>query len=153
MARSDTLPIFLETYKLTVEIYRTTAKFTKEHKYSLGQDMRRDAMDMLRCIVNANHQREKAMYLDTFLAALEQVRMEIRLCADLNAMTMKKMVNLTIIIEGIGKQAGAWKKAEVKKCKQNDEQICKSSANVNKNFVGEADAFKKGFSTSGDVNT
>jgi hypothetical protein len=148
MARSDTLPIFLATYKLTVILYRVTQKFTREHKYSLGQDIRHDAMQLLRCITQANHQKNKAPYLDSFLAVLEQVRMEIRLCTDLNAMPMKNVVEITLVMDGIAKQAAAWKKAEVKKCEQNDEQICGNSPNVPKTLAERADAFKKGFSTA-----
>ena len=110
MSRSDTLPIFLETYKLLQEVYRVTTLFPREHKFSLGQDIRKDALALFRCIYNANHHTDKVQYLEDFLADFEMLRLEFRLCADLNILSLKKLVHLSLMMDGIGKQATAWKK-------------------------------------------
>ena len=54
MALSEELPIYRDTYKLLLEIYKVTNKFSREYKYSLGQDMKRDALILFRNIYRAN---------------------------------------------------------------------------------------------------
>lgn len=112
MARSDTLPIFLETYKFVLEVYKCTFKFPREYKFCLGQEMNLDALRLLTWIFQANHHQDKSAYLDEFLAAFEKVRLEIRLCVDLNVLTVRKLAHLSVIMDGIAEQANAWQKYE-----------------------------------------
>ncbi len=115
MARTDTLPIYYETYKLVLEVYKTTLKFPREYKFCLGQDMNRDVLQLFRLIFQANHQQDRVFYLDSFLSALEMIRVEIRLCAELKILSLKRFVFLCEMMERIGKQAAAWRKHEGKK--------------------------------------
>ena len=115
MSRSDTLPIFLDTYKLLIEMYQVTNKFTREYKYSLGQDIKQDTLRLFRCIYSANHHTDKIPYLEDFLSNFELLRLEIRLCHDLNVLPLKKLVHLSLMMDGNAKQANAWKRHEMKK--------------------------------------
>lgn len=132
MSRSDTLPIFLETYKLLQEVYRITNLFPREHKFSLGQDMRQDTLALFRCIYQANHKSDKVQHLEEFLAGFELLRLEFRLCADLNILSIKKLAHLSLMMDTIGKQATAWKKHQQtqerkKELKNNhDKEVCQN---------------------------
>ncbi len=117
MARSDTLPIFLDTYQLTQEIYKTTVKFPREYKFCLGQEMNRDVLNLLRLIFRANHTVDKVPLLEEFFAALEVLRLEIRLCADMKVLTVKRLAYLSLLVESISKQAVAWCHYETRKKK------------------------------------
>lgn len=111
MARSDTLPIFIDTYQFVREIYLITHKFPREFKYCLGEQMNRDVLQLLWLIFHANHQRcEKVRYLDDFLAQLEMVRVEIRLCHDMKVLSVRQLAHLALFMERIVKQANAWRK-------------------------------------------
>jgi hypothetical protein len=44
MALSHELPIYRDTYKLILGLFELTQHFSKEYKYSLGQDIKRDAI-------------------------------------------------------------------------------------------------------------
>ena len=44
MALYYELPIFKDVYKLILLIYNLTKYFSKEYKYTLGQDIKKDAM-------------------------------------------------------------------------------------------------------------
>ena len=44
MALYYDLPVYLDTYKLILKIFECTRDFSKEYKYSLGQDMKMDAL-------------------------------------------------------------------------------------------------------------
>ncbi len=43
MALYYELPVYRDTYKLTLKVFECTKEFPREYKYSLGQDMKRDA--------------------------------------------------------------------------------------------------------------
>jgi hypothetical protein len=50
MALYYELPVFKDVYKLTLLIYSLTKDFSKEYKYTLGQDLKRDVMVLMRSI-------------------------------------------------------------------------------------------------------
>ena len=47
MALYYELSIYKDTYQLTMAVYAVTKEFLREYKYSLGQDMKRDAMELV----------------------------------------------------------------------------------------------------------
>ena len=53
MALHTALPVYRDTYKLVLEIFVSTKNFPKEYKYSLGRDMERDVLVLMRCIYRA----------------------------------------------------------------------------------------------------
>ncbi len=112
MAKSETLPIFLDTYKFMLELCRVTGKFPREYKFSLGQDMKNDAMHLLRDIFQANHQKNKSAFLDDFLATHEMLQLQIRLSCDMRIMPIKTMAHLSLMMDSIGRQANAWNRSE-----------------------------------------
>lgn len=124
MSRSDTLPIFIDTYKFLLDIYKITGTFPREYKFSLGQDLKRDALDLFRHIYRANHAQDKSDYLDDFLRAFELVRLELRLCRDLDILPVRKMADLALTAESVGRQATAWKKhCDQKKRKAGERKV------------------------------
>jgi hypothetical protein len=46
MALYYDLPVYRDTYKLILKIFECTKDFPKEYKYTLGQDMKRDALQL-----------------------------------------------------------------------------------------------------------
>ena len=59
MALYYDLPVFKDVYRLTLLIYSLTKDFSKEYKYTLGQDLKRDAMVLMRSIYRANKAQNK----------------------------------------------------------------------------------------------
>jgi len=46
MALYYDLPVFKEVYQLVLKIFEYTKDFPKEYKYTLGQDMKRDGIQL-----------------------------------------------------------------------------------------------------------
>jgi hypothetical protein len=44
MALYYDLPVYRDTYKLVLDVFELTKDFPKDYKYTLGQDMKRDAL-------------------------------------------------------------------------------------------------------------
>lgn len=62
MALYYDLPVYRDTYRLILKIFECTRDFPKDYKYTLGQDMKRDALQLVRSIYRANkaiHKKEK----------------------------------------------------------------------------------------------
>ena len=112
MALSHELPVYKEVYKLILLVFDFTKDFPREYKYTLGQDMKRDAIALVRSIYRANRSLEKKQYLEEFLDNFEVLKLEIRLCVDMKLLAVKKQAELSGILESIGKQVTGWKNAE-----------------------------------------
>ena len=57
MALYYDLPVYRETYQLILKIFKCTRDFPKE--YTLGQNLRRDALQLVRSIYRANKTTDK----------------------------------------------------------------------------------------------
>jgi hypothetical protein len=109
MALYYSLPVYRDVYSLILIIYEITTKFSKDFKYSLGQDMKRDSLILVRDIYRANKTTEKRVHLENFLDNFEILKLELRLCTDLKLITIKKQSEISLLIENIGKQITGWK--------------------------------------------
>ncbi len=115
MVMYSQLPIYRDAYLLLTEIYQTTSGFPRDYKYTLGQDMKRDCLSLFRDLYSANVSAEnRALHLENFLKSFELLKIEIRLCVDLRVLSVKKLAQLSLIMDSIAKQAAAWRKKSKK---------------------------------------
>jgi hypothetical protein len=112
MALHFDLPVYKETYQLVLKIFECTKNFSKEYKYTIGQDMKRDALQLLRSIYRANKAKNKKEHLEEFLDDFELLKLEVRLCVDLKAMPIRAQAQLSALMESIGKQITGWCKSQ-----------------------------------------
>lgn len=63
MALYYDLPVFKDVYTLILKIFEYTKDFPHEYKHSLGQDMKRDSIQLVRSIYRANKAKDKVAYL------------------------------------------------------------------------------------------
>jgi hypothetical protein len=68
MALYYDLPVYRDTYQLILKIFEVTKDFPKDYKYTLGQDMKRDALQLVRSIYRANKSARKKEHLETLRA-------------------------------------------------------------------------------------
>lgn len=115
MALYYDLPVFKEVYQMTLKIFQYTSNFPREYKFTLGQDLKRDCIVLVRYIYRANKTKEKTVYLEQFLDSFEIVKLEIRLCRDLHLLTIKQQASLVENLDSIGKQITAWRNAAKEK--------------------------------------
>ena len=54
MALYYDLPVYRDTYRRILKIFEYTKDFSREYKYRLGQDMKRDALQLVRSIYRAS---------------------------------------------------------------------------------------------------
>jgi len=111
MALYYDLPVYKDTYQLILKIFELTKEFSREYKYTLGQDMKRDALQLVRSIYRANKASQKKEHLEKFIDDFELLKLEIRLAVDMKIMSIRKQAELSLLLEGIGKQITGWRNA------------------------------------------
>ena len=111
MALYYDLKVFKDVYNLILKIFEYTADFPREHKYTLGQDMKRDALVLTRNIYRANKAKDKTEYLEAFLDDFEVLKIELRLCVDMKILSVRKQAEVAVLMNGIGRQITGWRNA------------------------------------------
>jgi len=111
MALYYTLPVYRDTYRLILLIFEATRKFPREYKYTLGQDMKRDGLVLIRSIYRANKNQNKEQHLENFQDDLELLKLQIRLAYDMHIIPVKKQVEILEMMDIISRQVSGWKKA------------------------------------------
>ena len=97
MALYYDLPVFKDVYKLILLIFGYTKDFPKEYKYTLGQDLKRDGINLVRSIYRANKAKNKVEYLEQFLDDFELLKLEVRLYKDLKLISIKQLAAIRVI--------------------------------------------------------
>jgi len=111
MALYYDLQVFKDVYVLVQKIFLFTQEFPREYKYTLGQDMKRDSIQLVRSIYRANKTKDKVIYLEQFLDDFELLKLEIRLSVDLKILSIRRQSELSELIASIGKQIVGWRNA------------------------------------------
>ncbi len=113
MALYYDLSVFKDVYSLVLKIFEYTKDFPREYKYTLGQDLKKDSINLVRSIYRANKSKEKRVYLEGFLDDFELVKLELRICFDMKLLSVQKHAAISELMERIGKQITAWRNAQV----------------------------------------
>jgi hypothetical protein len=58
MALYYDLPVFRDVYQLILRIFDYTKDFPREYKFTLGQDLKREGINLVRSIYRANKSKE-----------------------------------------------------------------------------------------------
>ncbi len=66
MALYTDLPLYRDTYQLILKVFEYSEEFSKEYKYILGQDMKCDALRLVRGIYRANKMTNRNEHLAIF---------------------------------------------------------------------------------------
>ena len=111
MALYTELPVYRDTYQLTLKVFEYTREFARDYKFTLGEDMRRDVLKLTGSIYRANKSTSKEAHLDSFLDEFELLKLKIRLCVDMKLLPMRKQALLSGLLESISKQVIGWRNA------------------------------------------
>jgi hypothetical protein len=98
---------------LLSKITSVTAGFSKNYKYSLGENLRVEAVELVVCIYKANSTRgaDRVEHISAFLERLQVVELILRLSKDLRLIDVKQFAEIVTMTDSLGRQATGWIKS------------------------------------------
>lgn len=114
MAQYKHLPIYRLTYELLQRVMTVTKDFPRELKFTLGQKMKDETIELVVLIYRANSSVAKAPHIETMIERLQVLELMLRLSHDLKVLSTKSYAGLVEMTESINKQASGWKKSALK---------------------------------------
>lgn len=97
---------------MLLKIFKFVKEFTKEYKYSVGESIKKETMDLITLIFRANSKTEKKETLQSAREKIEVIRLFVRLMKDLQQINVKKFVLINTKIENVSKQLTGWQKSQ-----------------------------------------
>lgn len=107
------LIIFEKAYSFTLWLYAASNKFPKNQRFTLGQQLCNESLDIVRGIIRANASRNKAPVLYDVSVKLDTLRIFIRLAHDLRFLSGKQYAHAAERVNEIGKLLGGWMKKSI----------------------------------------
>ncbi len=110
MANYSDLPLYKASYDLFLEIFRFTKEFNKEYKYTIGETLKKEAIELIMLIYRTNIKEDKKETLKNTREKVEVIRLIIRLTKDLHQISIKKFVFINKKIENVSRQLTGWQR-------------------------------------------
>jgi hypothetical protein len=110
MAQYKYLPIYKVTYDLLYLIQTKTKTFPRDFKYSLGDKLRTECIDLVIFIYKANSVQNKTVHLEQLMEKLQVVNLLCRLIKDLHLINIQSFSEIVTLTDSIQRQALGWKK-------------------------------------------
>jgi len=110
MALYYTLPVYKASYKLVYLLFVNSGSFSREYKYTVGQELKNEGLCIVKNIYRANKAIDKTIHIGEACENLEIIRLLVRLMQDFKQISLKSFVEINQAIEAVSKQLTAWGK-------------------------------------------
>jgi len=105
------LPVYKACYDLLLEIFQFTKDFSKEYKYTIGESLKKETIELLTLIFRANSRSDKQQVLQEASERIEVIRLFVRVMKDLHQISLKRFVHVNQKVEDVSKQLTGWQKS------------------------------------------
>lgn len=95
-----------------MSIFQFTRDFNREYKYTVGESLKKETIELLTLIYRANSKYQKAEILQTAREQIEVIRLLIRLMKDMKQISLGKFVKINVVVENVSKQLTGWQKSQ-----------------------------------------
>ncbi len=112
MTTYDNLPMYRASYDFLVQTFEFVKTFPREYKYTLGESIKQELLNLIRSIYRANGSFERRKTnIGEAREHLETIRLYLRLTRDLKQIGLEKFVQLNVAVETISKQLVHWERS------------------------------------------
>lgn len=108
---ADALPVYGLAYRLLLELTVLCAGLDRRFRYSLGEDIRREAKTLLLCSDLAGKGFDKMENISGARRALVEVQLGLRLLSDLKVITDKRYLPFMEVTVEISRQLSNWERS------------------------------------------
>ena len=120
MAQFQHLPIYKLTYDILLRIMQVTKNFPREYKYTLGQKLKDEVLDVVILIYRANSAKNKVEHLALIVERVQVIQLLIRLSHDMRILQRKHYADLAEKTESLARQSQGWLKSGQKNSGKNE---------------------------------
>ena len=110
--RYKQLPLWRAATRFLLEIEDAVRRFPRYHKYTLGSDLRRQAMTVCRLVARAAQDSDaagRAQRLEQLVWQVEDLKMSLQLAKELEAFaSFAQFQRLAEQVVALGRQSGGW---------------------------------------------
>lgn len=111
MAIYSDLPVYKASYGLLVAIFDLSRQFNREYKYTVGEKLKNETIDMITNIYRANSRQDKKELLQRARENVEAIRLYLRLLRDLRQIDLPKFVGFNEQLENVSRQLAGWERS------------------------------------------
>ena len=106
------LLIWRDATRLLLAIEQAVRLFPRYHKYTLGTELRQQAMRVCRLIMRAADQRaDQGPWLQQLVTAVDDLKLSVQLAKELEVFqSFKEFQAIAELAVAVGKQSGGWRK-------------------------------------------
>jgi hypothetical protein len=109
MATYDNLPVYKTSYDLLLELFQIADNFSRDYKFTLGEQIKKETLAMMIFIYQANKSfSERKNMIDQAREKVEIIRVLLRILKDLKQLSLKKFVSINEKVESVSKQLTFW---------------------------------------------
>ncbi len=94
MSKELGLPVYKSSYDLFLYSFQLIRNLNKDYKYTAGEKIKNEIMDMIMNIINANKNRDKKENIEKAQESIDRVRILFRLLKDLNQISLKNFAKV-----------------------------------------------------------
>jgi hypothetical protein len=114
MAQYQHLPIYKQTYDLLLRTMTATKDFPREYKYTLGQKIKEELIELVVMIYRANSAQDKARHIESILERVQAIQLMMRLSHDMRILSRRHYAALSEMTDSLARQAQGWLKGTTK---------------------------------------
>lgn len=108
MAKYDTLPIYKATYDVLLRTMHAISHFPREYKYSLGEKIQNEMIELVISIYKANSNHNKREFLSRMQEQIQFIYLLLRISHDMKLMPTEKYAGIVEMIDEVASQAKGW---------------------------------------------
>ncbi|MFA5086359.1 MAG: four helix bundle protein [Candidatus Paceibacterota bacterium] len=111
MSTYTSLAVYKASYDFLILLINLTKNFDREYKYTIGENVKKEAMEMMKNIYRANSSEDKPGLIQAARENIEMIRLDLRVLQDLKQLNLRKFVFLNARVETVSKQLVAWQRS------------------------------------------
>lgn len=89
MAIYDNLPVFKQAYDLLLQILRFTSSVQRDFRYTVGETLKKDVIELCLCIYRANASVEKLPQIEAARERMVSIKLMVRVLHDMKQISTK----------------------------------------------------------------
>jgi hypothetical protein len=111
VAQYQHLPIYKQTYDVLLRTMVATKDFPREYKFTLGQQLKDELIELVVLIYRANSAGSKKQHIESILERIQAIQLLMRLSHDMRVLARRHYAALSEMTDTLGRQAQGWLKS------------------------------------------